>query len=92
MQTTITLGAITTAATTKGSNIGSKYTVAKGSIMHTKDGTEKPVTVMAFGAQRESVLKMLRKGKKVTLTTVWDGKNVLKVLGPQQDAPAAAEG
>ena len=45
----------------------------------------------AFGAQRDSVAKLLRKGKKVTVTAVWDGKNVLKVLGPRQEAAPAAE-
>ena len=94
MQIAITLASITTGTIAKGPSQGQKFTTSKGATAHFGNG-DKPVTVMAFGAQRDSVAKLLRKGKKVTVTAVWDGKNVLKILGPQKvDAPAAdsAEG
>ena len=94
MQIAITLASISTGTIAKGPSMGQKFTTSKGATAHFSNG-DKPVTVMAFGAQRESVSKLLRKGKKVTVTAVWDGKNVLKILGPQRvDAPAAdsAEG
>ncbi len=90
MQVTITLASVTTGTVTKGPSKGQKFSTSKGATAHFSN-SDKPVTVMAFGAQRESVLKLLRKGKKVTVTAVWDGKNVLKVLGPRQEAAPAAE-
>ena len=89
MQITLTLASITTGTISKGPSMGQKFTTSKGATAHFGNG-DKPVTVMAFGAQRESVAKLLRKGKKVTVTAVWDGKNVIKILGPRQAAPAPA--
>lgn len=83
-QANITLGAIQTGTTQKGE----KYTTSRGSTLNKKDGSSRPVCVMAFGAQRDSVAKLLRKGKTVTVTAVWDG-GVLKVIGPRRE-PAAA--
>jgi enhancing lycopene biosynthesis protein 2 len=94
MQIAITLASISTGTIAKGPSMGQKFTTSKGATAHFSNG-DKPVTVMAFGKQRDSVSKLLRKGKKVTVTAVWDGKNVLKILGPQRvDAPAddSAEG
>ena len=90
MQVTLTLASVTTGTVSKGPSKGQKFSTSKGATAHFANG-DKPVTVMAFGAQRESVLKLLRKGKKVTVTAVWDGKNVLKVLGPRQEAAPAAD-
>ena len=45
---------------------------------------------MAFGEQRDSIVGSLRKGRKTTFTAVWDGKNVLKLLGPQAEPAAEA--
>ena len=90
MQVTITLASVTTGTVSKGPSKGQKFSTSKGATAHFANG-DKPVTVMAFGAQRDSVAKLLRKGKKVTVTAVWDGKNVLKVLGPRQEAAPAAE-
>ena len=74
---------------TRTSETKGKYTYAKVDILK-KDGTTREnVTMMAFGAQRESVAKMLRKGRKLTLSCVFDG-GVLKVLGPQR-APKAEQ-
>ena len=90
MQIAITLASISTGTIAKGPSQGQKFTTSKGATAHFSNG-DKPVTVMAFGAQRDSVAKLLRKGKKVTVTAVWDGKNVLKILGPQKVAEPAAE-
>jgi len=89
MQVTITLASVTTGTVGKGPSKGQKFSTSKGATAHFSNG-DKPVTVMAFGAQRDSVAKLLRKGKKVTVTAVWDGKNVLKILGPQQVVAEAA--
>ena len=90
MQIAITLASISTGTIAKGPSQGQKFTTSKGATAHFSNG-DKPVTVMAFGAQRDSVAKLLRKGKKVTVTAVWDGKNVLKILGPQKVAEPAAD-
>ena len=90
MQIAITLASITTGTIAKGPSMGQKFTTSKGATAHFGNG-DKPVTVMAFGKQRDSVAKLLRKGKKVTVTAVWDGKNVLKILGPQKVAEPAAD-
>ena len=86
MQIAITMGNVQTKNTVKGA----KYSLSQNATAHFSNG-DKQVTVMAFGEQRETVLGALRKGRKTTLTAVWDGKNVLKLLGPQrEEAPAEA--
>ena len=88
MQTTITLGSISTGTISKGPSAGRKFTKSEGAIAHFGNG-DKEVTVMAFADQRDSVLKLLRKGRKVTVTAVWEGRNLLKILGPAQPAATA---
>lgn len=85
MQISITMGSVQTKTTSKGA----KYTLSQGATAHFSNG-DKEVTVMAFGEQRDSIVGSLRKGRKTTFTAVWDGKNVLKLLGPQAEPAAEA--
>ena len=86
MQVKITMGNVATRTTKKGA----KYAISQNAVAHFSNG-DKELTVMAFGDQRESPAKRLRKNAQTTFTAAWDGKNVLKILGPQkEDAPAEA--
>ena len=89
MRVSITIGSVSTSTTQNGKNAGQKYTKSK-SIAHFSNG-DKEVTVMAFGEQRDNVLGALRKGRRTEFSAVWDGKNVLKLLGLAPEAPAEAE-
>jgi len=89
MNVNITIGSVSTKTVQNGKNAGQKY-MASRSVAHFGNG-DKEVTVMAFGENRESVLRDLRKGRTSTFSAVWDGKNVLKLLGPARETAAPAE-
>jgi len=89
-QANITLGAVSTKNTATGKNAGQKYSVSRA-VLNKKDGTTREVTVMAFGKQRDSVARLLRKGKTVTVSAVWDNRT-LKIIGPRRERKAAAQG
>lgn len=89
-QATITLGSVSTGTIANGKSAGQKFSKSRVTL-NKKDGTSREVTAMAFGAQRESVAKLLRKGKTVTVSAVWDNRT-LKIIGPRRERPAAAEG
>ena len=76
---------LNTVETRQSANGKGDYTYAKATL-HKKDGTDKAnVTVMAFGAQRDSVKRFLVAGKTVEVTATWDGAG-LKILGPRTGA------
>lgn len=89
--TTIKLGKVTKGTASNGN----KFKTAKGSTLFKKDGTQRTVTVQAFGKQLESVNGLLRTGRTVELFVTFDGPNI-KVIGPvipkaeQADEAAAA--
>ena len=84
MQTTLKIASVETrTSATKG-----KYTYGKATMLK-KDGSTREVTIMAFGAQRDSVKSFLRKGRTVRVTAVFDG-GVVKILGPQAAPKAEA--
>ena len=56
------------------------YAYGKG-VINKNDGTEKPVTIMSFGAQFASVADILVAGATVDVNAVFDG-GTLKVLSP----------
>jgi hypothetical protein len=56
------------------------YAYGKG-VINKKDGTEKAVTIMSFGAQFASVRDILVEGATVDVNAVFDG-GTLKVLSP----------
>jgi hypothetical protein len=56
------------------------YAYGKG-VINKKDGSEKPVTIMSFGAQFQSVADILVAGATVDVNAVFDG-GTLKVLSP----------
>lgn len=89
MNVNITMGSISTGTVANGKSAGAKFTKTKA-IAHFSNG-DKEVTVMAFGEQRESVLGSLRKGRNATLNVVWEGRNLLKILGPARERAAPAE-
>ena len=71
---------------------GVKYAYLAGATVVRPNGKSETRTVMAFGAQRDAVAKLLRKGRPVDLAVQFDGA-VVKVIGlPRAAAPAAAEG
>lgn len=79
---------------TRNSEKKGPYAYGKATL-HKKDGsTREGVTVMAFGAQHESVKGFLKAGRKIEVTAIWDG-GVLKILGPRDGAvksqPAATD-
>lgn len=64
------------------------YTYAKAKL-HKKDGSIlENVTVMAFGQQHAKVKSILRMGRKIKVSAVWDNK-VLKILGPARPRESA---
>jgi hypothetical protein len=85
MQTTLKI----TSTETRKSETKGPYTYGKADMIK-KDGSIRPVTIMAFGAQRDSVKNFLRKGRTVTVTAVFDG-GVVKILGPKAAPKVAAE-
>jgi hypothetical protein len=85
MQTTIK---ITSTETRKSATKGA-YTYGKATMLK-KDGSTRDITIMAFGAQRDSVKGLLRKGRTVTVTAVFDG-GVVKILGPKAEPKPAQE-
>lgn len=87
-QANITFGSVETKTIQSGPSAGQKYATSRA-VLNKKDGTTREVTVMAFGAQRESVAKLLRKGKTVTLSAVWD-KRIVKIIGPRRQPKAKA--
>ncbi|WP_395334338.1 hypothetical protein WBP06_18280 (plasmid) [Novosphingobium sp. BL-8H] len=56
------------------------YTYAKGRLVR-RDGYPRPVTVMAFGPQRASVIDELVSGHTIKVCVTWDDR-VLKIIGP----------
>jgi single-stranded DNA-binding protein len=74
---------------TKTAVNGQRYSTIRESRAFYKNGNEADVTVMAFGKARDSVRSLLRKGKTVTVTAQFDGKNLLRILGPAKTAKAA---
>jgi hypothetical protein len=56
------------------------YAYGKG-VINKKDGTEKPVTIMSFGAQFASVRDTMVAGATLDVNAVFDG-GTLKVLSP----------
>ena len=89
MNINITMGSVSTSTVKNGPSAGSKYTKSRA-IAHFANG-DKEVTVMAFGEQRESIRRSLRKDTNFNVSAVWDGRNVLKLLGPGREADAPAE-
>lgn len=89
MNVNITMGSVSTGTVANGKSAGSKFTKSR-SIAHFSNG-DKEVTVMAFGEQRDSVLSSLRKGRNITVSAVWEGRNLLKILGPARERAAPAE-
>jgi hypothetical protein len=84
MQTTLK---ITSTETRKSATKGA-YTYGKATMLKV-DGSTRDVTIMAFGAQRDAVKGLIRKGRTVKVTAVFDG-GVVKILGPAQAPKAAA--
>ena len=56
------------------------YAYGKG-VINKKDGTEKAVTIMSFGAQFASVRDTMVEGATLDVNAVFDG-GTLKVLSP----------
>ncbi len=84
MKLNVTINSTETRTGAKG-----RYSIGKATI-NKKDGSERSMTFMAFGAQRDSVLRKLRSGATLDLTCAFDG-GVLKILGPDTGAVRAAE-
>ena len=83
---------IATIETRTSENGKGEYAYGKG-VINKKDGTDKPVTIMSFGPQFESVRDLLQEGATVEVNAVFNG-GVLKVLSPfvakEQGEAAAA--
>lgn len=73
---------------TRTSKAAGKYTYAKGSILKKDGSVRENVTFMAFGKQRESLVKRLRKGAELEVNAVFEGGTV-KLLGLYEPKPAA---
>lgn len=82
----ITFGSVSSGTTSKGV----PYKKSRAQVTTSKGTVER--TVMAFGAQLETVGSNFRKGRSIDLTVAYQGGTV-KVIGlPRAAAPAAAEG
>jgi hypothetical protein len=77
----IFVAAITPASvSTRTASNGNKYAVMQGATIEQPGKDARQGTVMAFGAQRDEVAKLLRKGKRVELAVQHDG-GTLRVVG-----------
>jgi len=70
---------------TRQSNKAGEYTYGKVDLLKKDGSTRENVTIMAFGAQRQSVISFLEVGKTVEVTAVWD-QGKIKILGPREGA------
>ena len=77
-----------TSIETRTSATKGKYAYGQGTILK-QDGTTRNVTIMSFGAQRESLKSSLRKGRTINVNAVFDG-GVVKLLSPLVAKTAAA--